>query len=51
MTDEHRALADMWARVLVEHHGADLLTIERFAAVLVDRARAVLHDSKREGSG
>lgn len=47
MTDELRDLAVLWARVLVEHHGADMLTIERFAAVLVDRARGV--KGTREG--
>lgn len=41
MTDELRALSVLWAKVLRHHHGADMLTVERFAAVLVDQARAV----------
>ena len=41
MTDDLRKLADEWARVLRDHHGADMLTVERFAAILVDRARTV----------
>ena len=39
MTDELRALADEWAEDLVDRRGLALLDIERFAAVLVDRAR------------
>ena len=39
MTDEHRKLADEWARELTTKRGLDLLAVERFAAVLVDCAR------------
>ena len=39
MTDELRALADRWAEDLIDRRRLDLLTVERFAAVLVDRAR------------
>lgn len=49
MTDELRKLAVLWARVLRDHHGADMLTVERFAAVLVDRARAL--DRRERGRG
>ena len=50
MTDELRALADRWARELVDERGLDLLDIERFGAVLVDRARNRIQ-SAREGAG
>ena len=48
MTDELRALADRWARELVDERGLALLDIERFGAVLVDRARHRIQ-SAREG--
>ena len=57
MTDELRALADEWARELTTKRGLTLLDVERFAAVLVDRARAHLRSgtgeagSKRKGRG
>ena len=50
MTDELRALADRWARELIDQRGLDLLDIERFGAVLVDRARNRIQ-SGREGEG
>ena len=49
MTDELRALADRWARELIDRRGLDLLDIERFGAVLVDRARNRIQ-SAREGA-
>ena len=57
MTDELRALADEWARELIDRRGLVLLDVERFAAVLVDRARARIRSgtgeagSKRTGRG
>lgn len=57
MTDELRALADEWAEDLVDRRGLALLDIERFAAVLVDRARNRIRSgtgaagSKRKGRG
>jgi len=48
MTDELRALAEEWARELIDQRGLDLLDIERFGAVLVDRARNRIQ-SAREG--
>ena len=56
MTDEHRKLADEWARELTTKRGLDLLTVERFAAVLVDRARYRIQSGtgeagKRKGRG
>lgn len=47
MTDELRALADEWARELIDRRGLTLLDVERFAPVLVDRARARI----RSGTG
>ena len=49
MTDELRALADRWARELIDQRGLDLLDIERFGAVLVDRACNRIQ-SGREGA-
>ena len=52
-----RALADEWARDLIDRRGLALLDIERFAAVLVDRARNRIRSgigeagSKRKGEG
>lgn len=57
MTDELRALADRWAEDLIDRRGLDLLTVERFAAILVDRARNRIRSatgeagSKRKGKG
>ena len=52
MTDELRALADRWAEDLVDRRGLALLDIERFAAVLVDRARNRIRSGTGEaGSG
>ena len=57
MTDEPRALADEWARELTTKRGLALLDVERFAPVLVDRARTRLRSgtgeagSKRKGRG
>ena len=39
MTDDLRALADRWAEDLIDRRRLGPLTVERFAAVLVDRAR------------
>ena len=55
MTDELRALADEWARELIDRRGLALLDVERFSPVLVDRARARIRSgtgeagSKRKG--
>lgn len=49
MTDELRALADEWARELTTKRGLALLDIERFAAVLVDRARERIQSGTGEG--
>ena len=51
MTDELRALADEWARELIDERGLDLLDIERFGAVLVDRARNRIQSGTGEGAG
>ena len=51
MTDELRALADRWARELIDQRGLDLLDIERFGAVLVDRARNRIQSGTVEGAG
>ena len=57
MTDELRALADRWAEDLIDRRGLALLDVERFAAVLVDRARERIRSgtgaagSKRKGEG
>ena len=57
MTDELRALADKWARELIDWRGLALLDVERFAPVLVECARARIRsgtgeaDSKRKGRG
>ena len=51
MTDELRALADRWARELIDERGLDLLDIERFGAVLVDRARHRIQSGTVEGAG
>ena len=57
MTDDLRALADEWARELIDRRGLALLDVEHFAPVLVDRARERIQSgtgdagSKRKGKG
>ena len=57
MTDDLRALADEWARELIDRRGLALLDVERFAPVLVECARARIRagtgeaGSKRKGRG
>ena len=57
MTDELRALADEWARELINRRGLALLDVERFAPVLVECARARIRSGtgeaglKRKGEG
>ena len=50
MTDELRALAEEWARELIDRRGLALLDVERFAAVLVDRARNRIQSGTGEGA-
>ena len=59
MTDELRALADEWARDLIDRRGLALLDVERFAAsrMLTNvKVRAAIADgeaeaAKRKGEG
>ena len=51
MTDELRALADRWARELIDERGLDLLDIERFGAVQVDRARNRIQSAREDDAG